>query len=52
MQHLREAPWTTGKGILAGTNTASLKSGGRQPMTLEEFINKNRGPSSDLLITD
>src|SRR6266481_6992200 len=42
MQHLREGAMDHSKGILAGTNNYIAEIGGRQPMTVEEFINKNR----------
>jgi NAD(P)H dehydrogenase (quinone) len=42
MQHLREVAIDHQNGIFAGTNDLVEKIGGRPPMTLEEFINKNR----------
>ena len=41
-QHLREVAIDHQNGIFAGTNDLVEKIGGRPPMTLEEFINKNR----------
>ena len=43
MQHLREGAVDHSKGILAGTNNYIAEIGGRQPMTVEEFVNRNRG---------
>src|SRR5215469_6559703 len=42
MQHLREGAIDHSKGILAGTNNYIAEIGGRQPMTVEEFVNRNR----------
>jgi len=42
LQHLREVAIDHQNGIFAGTNDLVEKIGGRPPMTLEEFINKNR----------
>jgi NAD(P)H dehydrogenase (quinone) len=42
IQHLREVAIDHQNGIFAGTNDLVEKIGGRPPMTLEEFINKNR----------
>ena len=42
IQHLREVAIDHQNGIFAGTNDLIEKSGGRPPMTLEEFINKHR----------
>src|SRR6266850_5245209 len=42
IQHLREVTIDHQNGIFAGTNDLIEKIGGRPPMTLEEFINKNR----------
>src|SRR6266404_3891057 len=42
MQHLREGAVDHSKGILAGTNNYIAEIGGRQPMTVEEFVNRNR----------
>jgi NAD(P)H dehydrogenase (quinone) len=41
-QHLREVAIDHQNGIFEGTNDLVEKLGGRPPMTLEEFINKNR----------
>ena len=42
VQHLKEVAIDHQNGIFAGTNDLVEKIGGRPPMTLEEFINKNR----------
>src|SRR5882762_4218196 len=42
IQHLREVAIDHQNGIFAGTNDLVEKIGGRRPMTLEEFISKNR----------
>ena len=42
IQHLREVVIDLQNGIFAGTNDLVEKIGGRRPMTLEEFISKNR----------
>jgi NAD(P)H dehydrogenase (quinone) len=42
IQHLREVAIDHQNGIFAGTNDLVEKIGGRPPMTLEEFISKNR----------
>jgi NAD(P)H dehydrogenase (quinone) len=42
IQHLREVAIDHQNGIFAGTNDLVEKIGGRPPMTLEEFIAKNR----------
>ena len=42
IQHLREVAIDHQNGIFAGTNDLVEKIGGRPPMTLEEFVNKNR----------
>ena len=42
IQHLKEVAIDHGNGIFAGTNNYIAEIGGRQPMTVEEFINKNR----------
>ena len=42
IQHLREVAIDHQNGIFAGTNDRVEKIGGRPPMTLEEFVNKNR----------
>jgi uncharacterized protein YbjT (DUF2867 family) len=42
IQHLREVAIDHQNGIFAGTNDLVEQIGGRPPMTLEEFINKNR----------
>src|SRR5215472_18606766 len=42
MQHLREAAIDHSKGILAGTNNYIAEISGRQPMTVEEFVSRNR----------
>ena len=42
MQHLREAAIDHSNGILAGTNNYVAEIGGRQPMTVEEFVSGNR----------
>jgi NAD(P)H dehydrogenase (quinone) len=41
-QHLQEVAIDHQNGIFEGTNDLVEKLGGRPPMTLEEFINKNR----------
>jgi NAD(P)H dehydrogenase (quinone) len=41
-QHLREVAIDHGNGIFAGTNSYIFEIGGRQPMTVEEFVTKNR----------
>ncbi len=42
IQHLREVAIDHQNGIFAGTNDLVENLGGRPPMTLEEFIHKNR----------
>jgi NAD(P)H dehydrogenase (quinone) len=42
MQHLHEVAIDHGNGIFAGTNNYIAEIGGRQPMTVEEFVNRNR----------
>jgi NAD(P)H dehydrogenase (quinone) len=42
MQHLHEVTMDHGNGIFAGTNNDIAEIGGRSPMTIEEFVNKNR----------
>jgi hypothetical protein len=42
MQHLREGARDHGNGILAGTNNYIAEISGRQPMTVEEFVKRNR----------
>jgi uncharacterized protein YbjT (DUF2867 family) len=42
MQHLQEATFDHSDGILAGTNDYIAEIGGRQPMTVEEFVSRNR----------
>ncbi len=42
MQHLHEVAIDHSNGIFAGTNNYIVEIGGRQPMTVEEFVNKNR----------
>jgi len=42
MQHLHEVAIDHSNGILAGTNNYIAEIGGRQPTTVEEFVNKNR----------
>jgi NAD(P)H dehydrogenase (quinone) len=42
IQHLREVAIDHQNGIFAGTNDLVEKIGGRPPITLEEFITKNR----------
>ena len=42
IQHLREVAIDHQNGIFTGTNDLVGKIGGRPPMTLEEFVNKNR----------
>jgi len=42
IQHLREVAIDHQNGIFAGTNDLVEKISGRRPMTLEEFISKNR----------
>jgi NAD(P)H dehydrogenase (quinone) len=42
MQHLQEAAIDHDDGILAGTNNLIAEIGGRQPMTVEEFVSRNR----------
>ena len=41
-QHLREVAIDHQNGIFAGTNDLVEKIGGRQPTTLEAFIDKHR----------
>jgi NAD(P)H dehydrogenase (quinone) len=42
MQHLHEVAIDHSNGIFAGTNNYIAEIGGRQPMTVEEFVTKNR----------
>jgi uncharacterized protein YbjT (DUF2867 family) len=42
MQHLQEAAMDHSDGILAGTNDLIVEIGGRPPMTVEEFVSRNR----------
>jgi NAD(P)H dehydrogenase (quinone) len=42
MQHLHEVAIDHNNGIFAGTNNYIAEIGGRPPMTVEEFVNKNR----------
>ncbi len=42
MQHLHEVAIDHANGIFAGTNNYISDIGGRQPMTVEEFVSKNR----------
>ena len=42
MQHLHEVAIDHSNGIFAGTNNYLAEIGGRQPMTVEEFVNRNR----------
>ncbi|MGA9722480.1 MAG: NmrA family NAD(P)-binding protein [Candidatus Binatus sp.] len=42
MQHLHEVAIDHSNGIFAGTNNYIAEIGGRQPMTVEEFVIKNR----------
>jgi len=40
--HLKEVAIDHGNGIFAGTNSYIADIGGRQPMIVEEFVNRNR----------
>jgi NAD(P)H dehydrogenase (quinone) len=42
MQHLHEVAIDHSNGIFAGTNNYVAEIGGRQPMTVEEFVTRNR----------
>jgi NAD(P)H dehydrogenase (quinone) len=42
MQHLHEVAIDHSNGIFAGTNNYIAEIGGRPPMTVEEFVNRNR----------
>jgi len=42
MQHLREAAIDHSNGILAGTNNYIAEIVGRQPMTVKDFVSRNR----------
>jgi NAD(P)H dehydrogenase (quinone) len=42
MQHLQEVAIDHHNGIFAGTNSYIAAIGGRQPMTVEEFVSRNR----------
>ena len=42
MQHLHEVAIDHSNGVFAGTNNYIVEIGGRQPITVEEFVNKNR----------
>ena len=42
IQHLKEVAIDHGNGIFAGTNNYIAEIGGRQPMTVEEFVTRNR----------
>jgi len=41
-QHLKEVAIDHGNGIFAGTNNYIAEIGGCQPMTVEEFVTRNR----------
>jgi NAD(P)H dehydrogenase (quinone) len=43
MQHLHEVAIDHSNGIFAGTNSYIADIGGREPMTVEEFVTRNRG---------
>ena len=43
LQHIREVAADHQDGVFAGTNDLVEKIGGRQPLTLEAFIEKHRG---------
>jgi len=42
MQHLHEVAIDHSNGIFAGTNNHIAEIGGRPPMTVEEFVTRNR----------
>jgi hypothetical protein len=42
VQHLHEVAIDHHNGILAGTNNLIQEIGGRQPMTVEQFVTKHR----------
>jgi NAD(P)H dehydrogenase (quinone) len=42
MQHLHEVAIDHSNGIFAGTKSYIAEIGGRQPMTVEEFVSRNR----------
>jgi NAD(P)H dehydrogenase (quinone) len=42
IQHLKEVAIDHDNGIDADTNSYIADIGGRQPMTVEEFVNRNR----------
>jgi NAD(P)H dehydrogenase (quinone) len=42
MQHLHEVAIDHSNGIFAGTNNYIAEIGGRPPMTVEEFVTRNR----------
>ena len=42
MHHLHEVAIDHSKGIFAGTNNYIAEIGGRPPMTVEEFVSRNR----------
>jgi NAD(P)H dehydrogenase (quinone) len=42
MQHLHEVAIDHSNGVFAGTNNYIAEIGGRQPMTVEEFVTRNR----------
>src|SRR5262249_10894148 len=42
IQHLKAVAIDHHNGIFAGTNSYIADIGGRQPMTVEEFVNRNR----------
>jgi NAD(P)H dehydrogenase (quinone) len=42
MQHLHEVAIDPSNGIFAGTNSCIAEIGGRQPMTVQEFVSGNR----------
>jgi hypothetical protein len=42
IQHLKEVGIDHGNGIFAGTNNYIAEIGGHQPMTVEEFVSRNR----------
>jgi NAD(P)H dehydrogenase (quinone) len=43
IQHLKEVAIDHQNGIFAGTNNYIAEIGGHQPMTVEEFVTRNRG---------
>ena len=50
--HLNEVAIDRGNGIFAGTNSYIAEIGGRQLMTVEEFVNKNGFAPRAALSTD